>query len=294
MRTGSGLAMAVHLTATQGRVVLLTDEWGRLHPVAPARLADSRTGLGTPAGRLTGAWRNIQVTGVGGVPSAGVAAVVVNLTAVGAVGPGYLSAWPAGQSETFTSNVNYRGGQVAANQAIVPVGSGGRIAVTAYGNATHLIVDVQGWFGDGTEVGGASLHPVAPQRLADSRSGLGLPAARLGAAVTRNVQVTGIGDVPAAGVQAVVVNITAVGASAASHLTLWPTGQARPPTSNLNVTPGTVVANQAIVPIGSGGRVPACSTPPARPTSSSTCRVGSAPTARWCDRFAPPGSPTPG
>ncbi len=57
------------------------------------------------------------------------------------------------------------------------------------------------------------------------------------------------------GASAVVLNITAVDATASSHLTVWPSGAARPTASSLNVTAGATVANQVVVGVGAGGAV---------------------------------------
>src|SRR3712207_8397776 len=46
------------------------------------------------------------------------------------------------------------------------------------------------------------------------------------------------GGVPAAGVTAVALNVTVVEPSAAGHVTVWPSGEARPLASNLNFVPG--------------------------------------------------------
>ncbi|MEZ5144414.1 MAG: hypothetical protein R2726_18160 [Acidimicrobiales bacterium] len=54
---------------------------------------------------------------------------------------------------------------------------------------------------------------------------------------------------------AVVVNLTAVLGTAASHLTAWPTGATMPGTSNVNFDAGTVVPNLAIVKVGAGGTI---------------------------------------
>lgn len=240
------------------QLVLVTTRYpgtGTFHPIPPARVADSRSGLGLPGRLVAGTPRDLQVTGVGGVPSSGVSAVVVNLTSVGSTASSHVTAWPAGLPVPSTSNVNFAAGSVVANQAIIPVGAGGRISALVGAGSTHLVVDVQGWFGDGTELAGARLNAIRPARLADTRSGVGLPSGRLAAGTTASVQVTGRGGVPAAGVTAVVVNLTSVGATASGHLTAWPTGQPRPGTSNLNFRAGSVVANQAIIPVGAGGRI---------------------------------------
>ena len=58
-----------------------------------------------------------------------------------------------------------------------------------------------------------------------------------------NITVTGRGGVPASGVGAVVLNVTAVAPTASSYMTVWPTGEPQPLASNLNFTPGQTVPN---------------------------------------------------
>ena len=52
--------------------------------------------------------------------------------------------------------------------------------------------------------------------------------------------------------RAAILNVTAVFPSATSHLTVWPSGAPRPVASNLNFSPGQVVANLVIVPLQAG------------------------------------------
>ena len=52
-----------------------------------------------------------------------------------------------------------------------------------------------------------------------------------------------------------VLNVTAVGPSAASYLTAWPTGETMPTASNLNYSTGQVVPNLVVVKVGAGGKV---------------------------------------
>ena len=58
----------------------------------------------------------------------------------------YLTTWPAGQSQPVVSTLNDLQGQVIANAAIVPAGSAGSISVFV-SEATHLVIDVNGYFG---------------------------------------------------------------------------------------------------------------------------------------------------
>jgi hypothetical protein len=71
------------------------------------------------------------------------------LTVTRATGPGHLTVYPAGAAVPLTSTINFRAGQTRANNAIVPLGTEGAIAVfyaQAPGNTVDLIVDVNGYF----------------------------------------------------------------------------------------------------------------------------------------------------
>jgi hypothetical protein len=77
----------------------------------------------------------------------------------------------------------------------------------------------------------------------------------IGPGATVELDVTGRGGVPATGVGAVALNITATRASAPTFLTAFPTGTARPEASNLNVLPGQTVPNMVISKVGANGTV---------------------------------------
>jgi hypothetical protein len=97
---------------------------------------------------------------------------------------------------------------------------------------------------------------LAPTRILDTRSGLGEPGGPgpLGPGSTIDVEVGNHGGVPAIGVQAVVLNVTAVTPTAPSSLTVWPTSElARPEVSSLSLAPGQTVANAVTVALGGPG-----------------------------------------
>ena len=100
-------------------------------------------------------------------------------------------------------------------------------------------------------------HPVVPDRVLDTRSGNGAPQAQVGQGQTITVQMTGRGGsgIPAAGVSAVVLNVTVTNATAASYLTVWPEGVQQPVASNLNFLAGQNTPNRVIVKLGSTGKV---------------------------------------
>ncbi|MFZ9541653.1 MAG: S8 family serine peptidase, partial [Ilumatobacteraceae bacterium] len=123
-------------------------------PVAPSRVMDTRDGSGpvpiARVGNFTGNAVDLSFTvvGTGGIPSVGVSAVSVNITAAETSAPdvgGYVSVYPCDVGRPNVSNINFRDRQIVANAATVPVDGSGRICLHVYGIA-HLIIDVNGWF----------------------------------------------------------------------------------------------------------------------------------------------------
>jgi alpha-tubulin suppressor-like RCC1 family protein len=253
-----GASGQVSFSNDAGTIDLLADVAGyygpnggqRYTPVSPVRLWDSRGGPG-PVGRVgTGQVQSIPVTGLAGVPANGVTAVALNVTAVGATASTYVTAWSSGETRPLASNLNVPPGDTRPNLVIVKVGAGGQVSFFNDAGNIDLLVDVAGYYG----AGGASFTSVSPYRAWDSRSGPG-PIGSLPTAGTRDVTVTGLGGVPATGVSAVILNVTAVNPTAGTFVTVWPTGEAKPLASNLNVPPGDTRANLVIVKVGAGGQV---------------------------------------
>ncbi|MET9953589.1 FlgD immunoglobulin-like domain containing protein [Streptomyces sp. NPDC006339] len=97
-----------------------------------------------------------------------------------------------------------------------------------------------------------TFRPLTPTRLMDTRTGLGVPKARVGAGKTVTLKVTGSGGVPATGVTAVVLNVTAVNPTTAGFISVYPSGTNRTSASNLNFTAGRTVPNSVVVPVVDG------------------------------------------
>jgi len=110
-------------------------------PAGPTRLRDSRATF-DPV-HADGA---IEID----VPAAGTptSAVVANVTAVGTVAPGFLTAHPAGAVRPLASNLNPRWRAPVANMAIVATsGSGTSGTFRVYANrGAHVVVDLAGRF----------------------------------------------------------------------------------------------------------------------------------------------------
>ncbi|HEY2597870.1 MAG TPA: PQQ-binding-like beta-propeller repeat protein [Candidatus Dormibacteraeota bacterium] len=215
-----------------------------------ARLMDTRSS-GGPVG--AGGSRNLTVTGIAPRAPAGATAVIMNVTVTGTTAASFLTVYPSGLARPLSSNLNWTAGRTVANLVEVPVGNGG--AVTFYNRAgsTHVVVDLEGYFAAPSGTAGEEVGLV-PARITDTRAGSGLPnaGATLAGGTSLDVQVTGAGNVPATGVSAVILNVTATHTTAAGFFTVWPTGLARPTASSLNWVAGQTVPNRVIVPIGSG------------------------------------------
>jgi hypothetical protein len=226
----------------------------RLTALSPSRILDTRVGVGAPVGRLRGgATLALQVVGVGGVPSSGVDAVIVNVAAVRPTTDGWLTAWPTGGgSQPTVANLSFRARQLTANMVVCKVGDGGAINLSVSSGDIELVGDVVGYFSSTSAE--SKLAPIKPSRLLDTRSGNGAPQGRVGPGAEVILQVTGRSGVPA-GVTAVTLNVTAVRPTQQTFVTVYPDGEDRPTASSLNPDPGAVSANLVMAKLGAGGRV---------------------------------------
>jgi hypothetical protein len=210
--------------------------------LTPARLLDTRSRAKVGAATT----QDVQVAGANGVPADALAAVL-NVTATGTDdGGGYVTAYPCGTAPPDVSNLNFAPGETIPNAVTVKIGAGGRVCFFT-SETIHLIVDLDGIY---TSTATASLTPVVPRRLIDTRSG----GAQIPAGSTQQVTVAGNGGVPANAV-AVVVNVTVTGPDRAGFVTVYPCGASRPDVSNLNFSTGETIANAVTVKIGDGGNV---------------------------------------
>lgn len=96
---------------------------------------------------------------------------------------------------------------------------------------------------------GAGFFTLAPCRLLDTRSAF---AGALTAGAVRTVQATGECGIPA-GAEAISVNVTVVGPTAAGHVTVYPGNYPRPVVSTLNFGAFQTRANDAILALASDG-----------------------------------------
>lgn len=259
---------------------------GSFHPINPARILDTRRGIGISNGPLRfgdgsqasgnplfraddAANHDLQVTGVGGIPRSGVSAVLLNVTAVSPSTEGYITIGPrpAGVGDVFddqftygawpsASNLNTTIGLTTPNLVLARVGAGGKIRLYNFNYPTHVIADVAGWF-DTTAITattpGTSFTGINPRRLLDTRNNIGESAAVSGGKFRANddraFTVAGIAGIPS-DAESVVLNVTAVAPTGSGYVTLYPAGTSRPDASNLNLTTGVDRSNLVVVKIG--------------------------------------------
>ncbi len=223
---------------------------GLFNSLAPARILDTRSGIGGPTIGPNSSI-DVQVTGQGMVPTTGVAAVVLNVTATNPTASSYLTVFPAGATRPTASNLNFLAGQTVPNRVVVKLSTAGKVTIYNLTGNTDVVADVGGWFTDATSTAGGSVfYGITPARILDTRNG-GTP---IGPNGTLTVSVGGAGVVPAAA-KAVVMNVTVTNTTLSSYLTVWPSLVTQPTASDLNWVAGQSVPNLVIVQLGTNGSI---------------------------------------
>jgi hypothetical protein len=119
---------------------------GTYHALAPSRMLDTRVGIGpyaTPFGPRVN--RTVPITGLGGVPSAGVSAVVLNVTVTDTSAPSYFTVYPSG-SPPNASDLNWTAGVTIPNLVIATGNASGQITIFNATGTVDGVVDVVGYF----------------------------------------------------------------------------------------------------------------------------------------------------
>ncbi len=198
-------------------------------PTVPGRLFDTRVG-GTrmAAGSVVRADLTDRV-------SADASAVVMNVTATGTTGPGFVTVYPCDQPTPTASNVNFGPGETRPNLVTVKLPADGQVCFFSP-TATHLIADLGGWYSPASAVG---FLGIGPARLLDTRLAGAAPLAA-GNVLTIDVDVRFV--------EAVAWNLTATETAGPGFVTGYPCADGRPEASNVNLTGAAqTVANFALL-----------------------------------------------
>ncbi len=224
--------------------------------MTPCRIADTRNPSGPFGGPILaeGTSREFDVPqSACQIPTSAVA-YSLNVTVVPEGALGYLTIWPSGQSQPLVSTLN-SDGRVKANAAITPAGTNGGVSVYVT-NATHLILDIDGYFVPKGTASALAFYPVTPCRVVDTRNAAGpLGGPFMAGGSTRVFPVQTSSCALPANAQVYSLNVTAVPEGPLGYLTMWPSGASQPLVSTLNASTGAVTANAAIVPAGNSGDV---------------------------------------
>jgi uncharacterized protein (DUF1501 family) len=243
----------VSMAVSDGSANLIADVVGyfskaggsSLVPMTPIRVRDTRNNEGKvgPGKSIT-----VQMTGNAGLPASGVSAVVLNVTVSEPTNAGFVTVYPTGEAVPTASSLNFSAGLTVPNLVVAKLGPTGAVSFFNSDGASHIIVDLLGWYDvAGT---GPAASASSPQRLMDTRD----TKVKVGADSTYQLKVTGVAGVPD-DAKAVVVNMTVVDPTETGFLTVYPTGKPLPNASNLNFTPGRTVPNQVIATVGDGGKI---------------------------------------
>lgn len=229
---------------------------GQFHPLTPRRVLDSRDGTGGVSGRLSpGQVVDVPMLGAGQIPAAGVAGVILNVTATDATGPGYLVAYATGSCQPLASNVNFGNGVTGTNLVTVALGAGGKVSfANGSGGYTNILADVAGWISTAPASSGTAgaLRPLTPARIMDTRGGNPLYPGE-GSAIS--LPVLGRGGIPGSGVAAIAINLTVVNPRGAGFVAAYPGATRWPGNSNVNFDAGETIPNRIVVPVGADGQV---------------------------------------
>ena len=240
-----------------GRVLAAGRVAGAFTALSPLRVFDTRFGVGGPRSAVAaGATLSVPVVGVRGMPTSGVSAVVVNVTATQPAAAGYLTVYPSGAARPVAANLYFVRGRTAPKLVVVPVGADGKINLfNGSRGSVQLIGDLAGYYTSGVPAAAGAFRPVSLVRVLDTRFGVGGRRSAVAAKATRSVPVVGVRGMPTSGVSAVVVNVTVTQPAAAGYLTAYRSGAARPTASNLNFVRGQTVPNLVVVPVGADGKI---------------------------------------
>jgi hypothetical protein len=228
--------------------------------LSPARLLDTRPGYDTVDGEANGSgptfdqstW-GLVVAGRGGVPL-DAESVLLNVTVVDPVGPGFVTLFSCGDTRPLAANIAFRAGDVISNSVLTELDPDGVVCVYTE-RATDLVIDVTGYV-----PAGGTPHPVLAARLMDSRpgsstvDGISAGSGRLGAKATRRLDVAGRGAVPSTA-DSVFLNVTVVDPFGSGFVTVYPCDEARPLAASITYAEGDVISNATFAALDATGDV---------------------------------------
>jgi len=198
----------------------------------------------------------IQAEGLGGLPTSGVAAVLVQVTDIDPSSNGYLSLFAPGQAMPTVSKVTNVEGAISSNVVLVPLSPTGQLAVYSSGGDPNLLIDLEGYVPEVPSSDTSYLQALpGPQDICNTLSGN--PSQLSGTALSqcegnppgqgKTLDLSVSPALPPQGVSGVFVAVTTQDASQQTFLTAWNGLGTAPVASFANPAPGMTQTHTALV-----------------------------------------------
>lgn len=225
-------------TSTAGGSLLTT--------VTPAQLFDSGGGslIGQPKQIPAGSTLGISVLGSDTVPTTSVKAVVLGVNTLAPTASGSLTAYADGSARPAVTDASFTAGQSGSNVVVVPVTDGRVDFYNSSAAPLGVIISIEGYY----SASGSGFQPLAPERVLDTRTGLGGSGLSVVPGGIAKAQIFGERGIPYTAT-AVVLNITVTGAQNAGQLTAYADGNPVPPVWNVGFAAGQTVSDTVVVPL---------------------------------------------
>ncbi|SHM98500.1 PKD domain-containing protein [Actinacidiphila paucisporea] len=234
-------------TATAAATVVVGSSYV---PISPSRVLDTRDGTGAAKKKIgPGGVVRVKVVGLQNAPTAGVTAVILNVTDVNATSSSVITAYPDGAARPTASNLNFLAGRINPNLVTVPVSRAGYVDLHNAFGSVDLVADVEGYYFDKAYSDLTNTAPVDPVRVLDTRNGTGARQAMAGPGSLTSVTLPGASGTATHGA---LLHVTVTGGTGNGFLSVF-CGSDYPPTaSNLNYRAGQTVSNLVAVCVYDG------------------------------------------
>jgi hypothetical protein len=129
---------------------------------------------------------DVQVGGVNGLPTRGIAGAVLSMQAGGGTSYGALRAWSTGGVEPGVAHTQYLASTHHRASVVIKPGTDGKVRIKNYGTAaTQIYIDLEGWFSDQQTV--IPTAPNTPVRVLQAKPQTGQSAATVEYAYVDNL-----------------------------------------------------------------------------------------------------------
>lgn len=215
----ASLVTATPAHAAPSGSALATDLAGSFQPLAPKRVLDTRSGVGGFKGLLApGHTVTVNLFDARPVPANDVSAAVIDVTVPTPAPAGSLSVYPSSGGWDGRVTMTLTGGGNIQQQLTVPLSPSGGLTIRSNAaKPTDVLIDVVGFYAAGLPTL-PGRFAYADARVLDTRIGLGVPKATIGAGKKVTLALAGHGGVPAGGASAVVADIAVLSAHTTGQL----------------------------------------------------------------------------